>query len=262
VVLFNPSDENIKHLEYLAKNDITLAVVDNSPVRKKIEMGNISYIYNQNKGGIAGALNKGINALIASGCEFFYTFDQDSIFDISYFNKMNNFRYQENAEIICPDFYDVNSKTHGMFIQLGRWGYSDVRGKKTASFAITSGMGISKNAWDTIGEFNELYFIDHVDTEYCLRAANKGIDIYVNYSVCIDHEIGKREKHNFLGLTLKPNNHNFIRKYYIVRNGTHCAFKMHKQFPSFFKLNFLRVSHELVCVILYEDNKFKKVHYM
>lgn len=107
-------------------------------------MGNISYIYNQNKGGIAGALNKGINALIASGCEFFYTFDQDSIFDISYFNKMNNFRYQENAEIICPDFYDVNSKTHGMFIQLGRWGYSDVRGKKTASFAITSGMGISK----------------------------------------------------------------------------------------------------------------------
>ncbi|HHD2630060.1 TPA: hypothetical protein ACN1AZ_004972, partial [Escherichia coli] len=67
-------DENIKHLEYLAKNDITLAVVDNSPVRKKIEMGNISYIYNQNKGGIAGALNKGINALIASGCEFFYTF--------------------------------------------------------------------------------------------------------------------------------------------------------------------------------------------
>ncbi|TQN55424.1 glycosyltransferase family 2 protein [Raoultella planticola] len=262
IVLFNPSDANIKHLESLASSGITLAVVDNSPSFNNIEGDNILYIHNKNVGGIAGALNKGINTLLRKGYDFFYTFDQDSIFDSSYFDKMNLFKANEKAEIVCPDFYDINAKTHGMFIHLDRWGYHDVRGGKTASFAITSGMGISKNAWEVIGEFNEDYFIDHVDSEYCLRASNCGINIYVNYDVCIEHEIGKREKHKFLGVTLKPNNHNYIRKYYIVRNGTHCAIKMLRKSPSFFNLNLLRVIHEFLCVILYEQEKIKKLKFM
>jgi rhamnosyltransferase len=119
-------------------------------------------------------------------------------------------------------------------------------------------MGFSKKAWENIGRCNEDYIIDHVDTDFCMRALDKDYKIYVNYDICLKHAIGKRTTHNFLGVTIKPNHHNYIRKYYIVRNGTHLAFKYFLEYPSYFYLNILRVAHEFVCVLFYEKNKIKK----
>ncbi|MED0399956.1 glycosyltransferase family 2 protein, partial [Escherichia coli] len=53
-----------------------------------------------------------------------------------------------------------------------------------------------------------------------------------------------------------------IRKYYIVRNGTYLALKYFKFSKGYFNLNILRVIHETVCVILYENDKIRKLSYM
>ncbi|AGJ85112.1 glycosyltransferase [Raoultella ornithinolytica] len=265
-VLYNPNSEIIRKLnnyESIFKG-VNLFFVDNSPSKEGNypEFSTYNYHYNGNLGGIAGALNIGVDELIKQGCDFVFTFDQDSEVPEDFFESMRVFINEKSAEIVCPNFYDINSKTYAAFVDLSKWKYSVVDKPNTTAFAISSGMGFSKNVWDTLNHFDESYIIDHVDTKFCLDAHSKNIPIYVNYNVCLNHEIGNRVVKKLFGVTLKPNNHNEIRKYYIVRNGTVLGFKYLMKYPSYFYLNILRIIHEFLCVVLYEKSKLKKVYFM
>lgn len=265
-VLYNPDDEIISKLIRYKEvfSDVNLFFVDNSPSQLLSSCSFISnkYHYNGNVGGIAGALNIGVNELVKQGCDFIFTFDQDSEVPGNFFTCMRNFINKKNAQIVCPNFYDINSKTFAAFVELSKWKYTVVDKPEKTAFAISSGMGFSKNVWYTLNHFDESYIIDHVDTKFCLDAHANNISIYVNYDVCLNHEIGNRVVKRFLGVTLKPNNHNEIRKYYIVRNGTILGFKYFLKYPSYFYLNILRIIHEFLCVVLYEKTKFRKVRFM
>lgn len=265
-VLYNPNEYIINKLkEYESKYANTeLIFVDNSPTNasNKISITGNNYRYNGNKGGIAGALNIGVNELFKRNCDFVFTFDQDSELPDDFFNSMMNFINLKNANIVCPNFYDINSKTYATFVELTKWKYTVVDKPDTTAFAISSGLGFSKHVWQVINPFDESYIIDHVDTKFCLEAHAKRIPIFVNYDVCLNHEIGNRVVKKFLGVTLKPNNHNEIRKYYIVRNGTVLGFKYFLKYPSYFYLNILRIIHEFMCVVLYESGKFQKISFM
>lgn len=265
-VLYNPNSEIISKLnnyEFIFPN-INLYFVDNSPSEtfNSSAFSNEKYHYNGNMGGIAGALNIGVDELIKQGCDFVFTFDQDSEVPEDFFVSMQSFINKKNAEIVCPNFYDINSKTYAAFVDLSKWKYTVVDKPETTAFAISSGMGFSKIVWDTMRHFDESYIIDHVDTKFCLEAHAKNIPIYVNYNVCLNHAIGNRVVRKLFGVTLKPNNHNEIRKYYIVRNGTVLGFKYLLMYPSYFYLNILRIIHEFLCVALYEKSKIKKIYFM
>lgn len=261
VVLFEPDGEILKNLMQYVRDDIVLCTVDNSREISNIPYS-FEYIHNANNGGIAGAFNKGINYLISKGCDYIFTFDQDSILPNDFFSSMELFISEKKAKMVVPDFIDINSKTHAAFVKLTRWKYTVTREEEVTAFAISSGMGFDVNIWNVIGPFTEKYIIDHVDTELCLKAATHGIKIYINYNICLEHQIGNRSVHKFLGVTLKPNHHNFKRKYYIARNGTHLSFKYLFEYPSYFYLNILRVIHETLCVLLYEEDKKRKMKYI
>lgn len=263
VVLYNPTDEFLtSSILALSAN---LYIVNNSPVSyshfffdKKVSC----YMDNYNRGGIAGAINKGVTQAVLDGCEYFFTFDQDSSLPDDFFINMESFIVKNNADLVCPNFFDVNSKTYAAFVNLNKFTYDVLNKPEKTDFAISSGMGISKKAWDMIGQLDESYIIDHVDTDFCLRAKELDIPIYVNYDVCLNHAIGNRSVHKFLGVTLKPNHHSKIRKYYICRNGTNLSFRYFFKYPSYFFMNTLRVIHEYVCVILYEESKLDKIKAM
>lgn len=263
VVLYNPNEDAILNLDQF--DEFGLYIVNNgqNSISDKLmwltEKRKFNYFDNKNKGGIAGALNIGVTQAFADGYDYVFTFDQDSQINNEFIPSMEVFIKNKNADIVCPNFYDVNSHTFATFVELTKFRYKVVVDADVTAFAISSGMGLSKNAWQQIGLFDERYFIDHVDTDFCLRAAVSGLTIHVNRDVCLEHAIGNRTCHRFLGVTLKPNHHNYIRKYYIVRNGTHLGFKYFFKFPSYFYLNILRVSHEFACVLLYENDKRKKV---
>lgn len=265
-VLYNPDNKIIDKLKgyELLFSGINLFFVDNSPsqnVNSSVSF-NENYHYNGNVGGIAGALNIGVDELMKQNCDYVFTFDQDSEIPIDFFTSMQIFIDKTNANIVCPNFFDINSKTYATFVELSKWKYTVVNKPETTAFAISSGLGFSKMVWDTLDHFDESYVIDHVDTKFCLEAHSKKMPIFVNYDVCLNHEIGNRIVKKMLGVTLKPNNHNEIRKYYIVRNGTVLSFEYLLKYPSYFYLNILRIIHEFLCVILYEKSKYKKVFYM
>lgn len=259
IVLFNPSCSIMEKVEQIVSDESEFVFVDNSLTPNEIRNEKVKYIHNKNNGGIAGAFNMGISYLYSKGCDFVFTFDQDSIIPANFFSAMKLFIAEKKAEIVCPNFFDVNSKTYATFVKLKKFSYHVVDRPETTAFAISSGMGISKEVWNKLGKFKEEYIIDHVDTDYCLRAMGKNINIYVNYDVCLEHSIGNRTVHKLLGITIKPNHHSAVRKYYIVRNGTHLSFHYFFRYPSYFYLNFLRVIHESVCVLFYEKCKIVKV---
>ena len=263
-VTFNPNQAVFDKINMVARDEqIKVCVVDNSlslhhPTGNPYD-SSVSVLTNGNRGGIAGAFNIGIKKLIECGCTGFFTFDQDSDIPHNFFSSMEEFVFLKNANIACPNFYDINSKTQATFIKLHKFHYQTGKFDRTA-FAISSGMYISKTAYEVIGEFNCDYFIDHVDTDFCLRALSFDIPIHVNHDICLAHQIGCRTLHRVLGVTLKPNHHNSTRKYFIARNGTHLSFKYGFKYPSYFFMNVLRLGHEAGCTLLYEDKKLEKIN--
>ncbi|EPG5004325.1 TPA: glycosyltransferase [Klebsiella oxytoca] len=266
-VLFNPDEEVIEKINKYSEEftSMKIVVVDNSYNDNEypsVFNDTVSFISNKNIGGIAGALNKGINYLISQNVDFVFTFDQDSHIPSDFFEKMQSFIYDHKADAVCPIFFDRNSETYSVFVTFNKWNYDIVESGVITSTAITSGMGISAKVWNEMEGMREDYIIDHVDTYYCLELCRKGVDIFINRDICLNHAIGERTKHKLLGVTFKPNHHSALRKYYIIRNGLHSSLYFLKDYPSYFYLNFLRTVHEFVCVIFYEKDKRKKLKLM
>lgn len=273
VVLYKPTDEVIEKVSNYTSFGVEIAIIDNTPLsdenrKNHFKNKKLSYLENHNQGGIARAFNIGLDLLSQKGCDYLFTFDQDSNIPENFFTLMESFIARHNADFVCPDFFDVNSNTRATFITLTKWNYKKVEHLDIStkpletSTAISSGMGFSKNVWLNLRYFNEGMIIDHVDTDFCIKAISKGYKIKVNFDVCLPHAIGERQVKKLFGVTFKPNNHNYIRKYYIVRNGTYLGFKYFFKYPSYFYLNILRIIHETVCVIFYEKDKLRKLRYM
>ncbi|MBA0205336.1 glycosyltransferase [Pectobacterium aroidearum] len=265
-VLYKPEKDIIERVsDYITHFvNIEICVVDNSDVENRdiSLLNNVSYFFNGNRGGIAGALNKGVGILSKKGCDFIFTFDQDSVLPDNFFESMDSFIKIKKAEVVCPNFFDVNSKTYAVFLILEKWRYSIIPNAEYTTFAISSGMGFYTNIWQSVNGFSEDLIIDHVDTDFCLKVMGLKEKIFVNYDICLNHAIGQRKVKKLLGVTFKPNNHNHIRRYYISRNGMYLSFKYFFKYPSYFYLNILRMIHEIICVLFYEKRKRQKISYI
>lgn len=87
-----------------------------------------------------------------------------------------------------------------------------------ADFLITSGSLISLSTIDAVGAMDDGLFIDHVDTEWFLRARYKG---YRAFGVCdavMHHTLGSETLRVWLGRWRYVPRHSPLRHYYIFRN--------------------------------------------
>src|SRR5712671_6010851 len=93
VVLFHPSEAHVDNLLRLRRLVEDIVAVDNSPVldvrlHQRIRNAGIDIMPNFNKGGVAGAYNRGLERLIAKMCQILFIFDQDSAVPEDYFIQM------------------------------------------------------------------------------------------------------------------------------------------------------------------------------
>ena len=87
-----------------------------------------------------------------------------------------------------------------------------------ADMLISSGCLIPLSAIDTIGEMDEELFIDHVDTDWFLRAKSLG---WRSYGVCdalMEHALGEQTLRIWWGRWRYLPLHQPFRYYYIYRN--------------------------------------------
>lgn len=277
IVTYFPDQDALGNLERLCDLCDTVIVIDNTP-RPEMERfpprSNLTVWNCAANMGLAAGLNTGMGLAAKQGIENIFLFDQDSRPSGQYFETMMRFKSKaDNTSpryaFYVPNFYDRNSKTFATFPLMGRFSLRHVTCRdmpamadNSALIAITSGMLITLSVYNRIGPFREDYFIDFVDNEYCLRAGLLGYSIAVNCDLILDHAVGRRSVKRLLGLTIKPNHHAPVRRYYIFRNGIRTTLDYFRSYPLYAVLMTARLSHEVLSIFLYEKNKCSKIKAM
>lgn len=255
VVFYNPSKENIKNIDSYEKEVDKIFVVDNSDDdNKRIKSTKkIEYIKLGENKGIATALNIGAKKAIAEGYEWLLTMDQDSKMTEEIVKKMKSFLLnttEKNIGLISP-YQDIDSDE-----EISDAEYEDM------IEMMTSGNIINLEAYQKIGGFKDWFFIDCVDTEYCMNLHKNGYKVLRLNKIIMKHELGNLVVHKLFNKEYPCYNHNPIRRYYIVRNTMYIN-QMYKDiYPEYCK-RLLRIQKGQVKRILaFEKNKYNKLKNM
>lgn len=247
VVWYNPSKTEVENIKTYCEAVDEVIVVDNSKdnnVHMLSEIKNINYIPNFDNLGIATALNIGCKKAIYNRYEWVLTMDQDSSFKHDNINK-----YIDKAKRLS-----LKDKMIAIFAPVT----SDIEGNGYIDRAITSGNLLKLEIYNSIGGFDDKLFIDEVDFDLCFRLGREGYKIYKFNDICLNHKIGDTKKVSILGRTFECMNHNYIRKYYIIRNRMYVMNKYPEYTWMYTKTNWL----DVLKIILGENDKFRKLIYM
>lgn len=257
VILYNPDKDVMRNIESYIKYLDRLYVIDNQngkiiTDRLKNKYSNVEIIEHSENMGIAFSLNE-VLSLCQNKYTHLLTMDQDSCFDIGimykYKNAISGFDWEKTVGV-GPKILDYSTTPK----------YSDVSYQETLG-VITSGNIISiKNAIN-IGGFDEKLFIDEVDYDFCYKGILKNYKVYVyNSGIYLKHSLGNMIERFFVYRTLKCMNHNYIRKYYIMRNRFFVYKKYHSMNEKFFVKNYLKANVRLIFDILFfEKDKMRKL---
>lgn len=271
VVLFNPSESHVDRLFHLKTLCDNVVAVDNSPIldvslQQRIQAAGIDMLSNRNRGGVAGAYNSGLRRLIEKKCQLLFIFDQDSEIPDNYVLHMRDrcLRLGSRLFLIGPKIFDINVSRYLPAHLIQGYGVKALaitdedQGLLRCSSIITSGSVLTAETFRTLGAFREDYFIDHVDTEYSFRATVEGVPIYIDTSLVLKHEVGKRIDRKLSFFTLIQWNTSPLRQYYSARNCIHISRLYDARFPILVLVNVLTIQ-QLISVALYEEDKTKKV---
>ena len=219
VILYNPDVEHVNHLiDEFASDDWQIAIVDNSPHPTQLDLdSNCIYYHYPSNLGIAEAQNIGLRALFSQSIGYCFLLDQDSSFSpviaASLYKQFIALEKVSPVAAIGPAIHCQFSNT----VQEGviQKGKQISLGLKEVKQIIASGMLISQQAFEKVGEKESALFIDGVDHEWCWRAKRKGLKVYQSQLVSMPHRQGD-DRVKVLGITFKQGTP--VRLYYQLRN--------------------------------------------
>jgi len=195
----------------------TIVVVDNGgatadiePIVKTHAAGKYALIRNQRNVGLAAAQNQGIRHALNARQDYVLMLDHDSVPASDMVTRLigameSRGTSSQRVAAAGPVFIDMQSRSESRFVQLGPLGSRRVRCRGArleivlADILISSGMLISTAVLRDVGMMDDSLFIDHVDTEWCLRARSKG---YRMLGVCdarMQHRLGDRPARSVAG---------------------------------------------------------------
>jgi rhamnosyltransferase len=266
-VLYEPTAEFLVNLAMARSICSNVVVVDNSPeadltLHERLQGEGMQVIFNRNRGGLAGAYNRGAEYLLARHCDVLFLLDQDTDIDSAFFIRMMEAAIALGTEefLTGPKIYEINlKKCMAVFPPEKRFPLpvridGQDQGMIPTLCIISSGSAISAAAYRRLGAFREDYFIECVDVEYSLRAVSQNVPVYMNAGVTIHQTTGQIERHGKLFTT----NHAAWRRYYGTRNAVHCL----RLYRSRWSLHWLvtpLVLYWALCALLFDRDKLRKL---
>jgi rhamnosyltransferase len=237
VVTYNPEySELFSQILFLNPQVEKIWLIDNSskiPFDKKLNAlglgGKVqlhSLAFNL---GLGAAQNIGIKLAREKGATHVLILDQDSQPMVDMVKKLLNaidelLSTGLSIAAVAPVYEDRIKGASSGFVRLGWFDYKKVYVSSKddpleVDFLISSGSLIPVEAFDVVGLIDEDLFIDHVDTEWCMRALSKGLKLFGVPSARMIHSLGnKRKRFWFLRWRNVPY-HSPFRYYYMLRNG-------------------------------------------
>lgn len=265
IVLFNPDLEKLNSIITSLKKQLKfIYLIDNaskniSEIEKLCrnessdEFG-ISLIKNNENKGIAAALNRIMKQASSDEYEWVLTLDHDSIPPDNLLSELEKYVELDNVGIVAPRILDIN--TNKFLHNEGEEENNESNDYQLIKKCITSGSLVSTKAWLQVGKYDEYLFIDYVDFDFCIRMRKNGFKIVQANKIVMKHELGKMSIKRLLFKNVSVMNHNAMRKYYMIRNRIYCEYKYHNRFGF---NNFVYIIKSIILIMLYEDNKGKKL---
>jgi len=277
VITYNPTLNLVQKLDFLFHEFDQIILVDNgsSPeIRDTIQTqvkargSKLKALLNERNVGVAAALNQGFSLAIQMGYGYIIALDQDSSpirgMKIELIKAEQNHPNRGRLAVLGPDIVeDILGKPSRYIQPDGFMFFERVRCKgeilRNLSFVITSGSMFNLELYKRIGPFRDDFFIDAVDTEYCLRARTKGYEISVACNAYLKHHLGNRQQIEFLGKTHSPTFHPPYRWYYISRNRIRMFLLYGWRFPHWLFYEIIITITSLSRMLIFENQRAIKV---
>lgn len=207
IVTYNPEPEHLRQQLAALESQCEIIIVDNGTpgtVQSLVdEHGSRAHLLSMDGNvGIARAQNKGLEHAIDNlpQCTYFVLLDHDSLPPPGFVAAMRG-QYLEISEgrrisIIGPSLYDPRSEEfHGFHVLRGlvykRISPAEVEEDAVETIGVnSSGSFGALDVYRQVGAFDEGFFIDQVETEWCLRATAAGLPIFGVPGVEMTHYMG------------------------------------------------------------------------
>jgi len=225
IVAYNPDTSTlIKLCESITLQNYLVVIIDNSenPISSTLDDFDRYHVISlkENKG-VAYAQNVGTRYAINEGAQVISFFDQDSVIPADLLHKLVAPHEANKLVITAPVSIDKYNRIEYPSRVLNDFGlprdvYSaDKKELVPVDIVISSGITASANVFNIAGMFDEDFFIDFVDTEWCLRCRKYGVLIIIVPDAIMEHSIG--ESSAKIG-PFKSILHSPARTYYKTRN--------------------------------------------
>lgn len=225
IVTYEPELNNLKRLTECVQAAGFLPIIsDNSekhPVEQTQASSQTRIVRMGGNAGIAAAQNAGIRLAKSLGMKVIGFFDQDSQADEKLLHKLEDALKMLGECVVSPLALEKDSLEEYPVQTLGRFGYPKdvfVKGEKVpqkVDLVISSGMMTTMEVFEKTGVYDEDFFIDFVDVEWCLRCKRAEVPVYVIPDAVLLHKIGS-ENVSAGGMNIVI--HSAVRTYYKVRN--------------------------------------------
>jgi len=135
--------------------------------------------------GIAYALNQIFDFAKEFGYSWILTLDHDTICPANMTYEYKKAITIDRVAILCPQVVDKE-------IANNKWASKSGKKYEIIDRCIQSGCLINYNVWKSIGQFDEMLFIDYVDFDFCKRVVINKYKVVRCNTVTVDHELGYR----------------------------------------------------------------------
>lgn len=207
----------------------SLAVLDDLECQGAVSVERLG----QNRG-IGYALNRGVERARALGCRWLLTMDQDSVVDASLMAAYGA------AIAEHPGLVSLSPHIAGSGAEI------DAPIRRIGS-AITSGNLVKLSMFEEVGLYDESFFIDSVDFDFCLRLRRAGYSIHRVPAAIMHHQLGEvQEVPSFLKRLYAE--HSPLRRYYMSRNFMYMTERYLLRFPLF--VCKLAIAHLVLLVLV------------
>lgn len=262
IVTFNPGPSLEENIRALRPQVDRIIIIDNhstdahrSRIAQIAAECSSEVIWNSRNEGIGAALNAGIRHALAKNEHYWIaTFDQDSrvspTFIDAMFQAYESCPFQKLVALIGPHY----------IFELGRSpGERDYAATadcfREIKTTMTSGNLVHPKSFETCGMFNESFFIDYVDHEFCLRLGRHGFRIIEARGALLLHSHGLRTEHRIFNRSIVATNYTPVRRYYNARNRVRVYRKYCTTEPWWVTKDVFRLFKEIIKLLTVERNR-------
>jgi rhamnosyltransferase len=274
IVSYNP-DERLTDLVQAVRPQVGgLVLVDNASsddvlqIVTALQVQGLALLKNARNLGVAAALNQGFSYAREHGFAWALTLDQDSLpapdMVIELCRAFRTAGGGERIAVLAPQLVDPRfgrrtpflRPAAGPFFQRTRCEEGILTGVTTV---VTGGALMRVEVIETLGGLCEDFFIDYVDTEFCLRARSRGFEIVAACEARMEHRLGRRDERRIGPFVFYPTHHSIERWYYFGRNRIPMLRMYALRFPHWCLYEFIAGTYGLLRMLLAERRQGRKL---